>query len=306
MEQNLNQYRIFYTVAKYGNISRAAAALFISQPAISKAVAKLEEELHTPLFIRGSRGVTLTSEAQILYEHLQTAFEAISLGEEKIRRISELGVGHLTIGASATLCKYMLLPFLKGFIEKHPHINITIESQSTFHTLGLLDEKKIDIALVVKPQSCKSLIFDNVGEIQDIFVATDTYLENLHLREKGSAQTEEEFEKELFRSANLMLLDDKNVSRLYIDEYLKATGIETEHILVANNMDLLIEFARIGLGVACVIREFVKEDLRTGKFVEIPLGQPIKKRAVGFAYLKGAPPTESMKNFTAFYQSMHS
>ena len=303
MERNLNLYRIFYTVAMYGNISHAAQALFISQPAVSKAVAKLEDEMGTALLSRYSRGVTLTSEGELLYTHLTTAFDEIALAEERLRTLGTLGVGRIAIGASATLCKYLLLPYLKGFVDAHPHVRVTIESQSTYHTLKLLEERKIDVGLVVKPASAKNLAFDPIGDIHDIFVATKTYLENLHLRENGTAQLPEAFESALFRNANLMLLDDQNVSRLYVDDYFKENGIETGQILVANNMDLLIEFARIGLGVACVIREFVEEELRDGTFVEIPLRRPIRKRTAGFAYLKGAAPTASMLGFIQYCRS---
>ena len=303
LEQNLNQYRIFFTVAKLGNISHAAEVLYISQPAISKAILKLEEDLSTLLFTRNSRGVILTSEGKILFEHLKTAFDAISLGEEKIKTINTLGIGHIKIGASATFCKYLLLPFLKGFIEKYPHIKISIECQSTFHTLKLLESGKIDIALVVKTGTNKNLKFDSLGDFQDIFVATDTYLENLHLREKISSQSNDQFEMELFKSANLMLLDEENITRLYVDNYLKMNNIEVKHILEVNSMDLLIDFARISLGVACVIKEFVLEELKSGKFTEIPLSKPISKRTAGFAYLKNTPPTDSMKSFIDFYTS---
>ena len=72
MDQNLSQYRIFYAVAKAGNISRAAKELYISQPAISKSISKLEDSLNTVLFTRNSRGVQLTDEGQVLFEHTGT------------------------------------------------------------------------------------------------------------------------------------------------------------------------------------------------------------------------------------------
>lgn len=303
MEQNLNQYKIFFTVAKIGNISHAAEALYISQPAISKTISKLEEDLNTTLFIRNSRGVILTSEGKILFEHLKTAFDAISIGEEKIKQINTLGIGHLKIGASATFCKYLLLPFLKGFIKEYPHIKISIECQSTFHTLRLLENNKIDIALVVKTDSYKNLEFYSLGEFQDIFVATNTYLENLNLRETNTNQLHEQYEIDLFKNANLMLLDEQNITRLYVDNYFKMNNIEVKHILEVNNMDLLVEFAKISLGVACVIKEFVKGDLDSGRFIEIPLATPINKRTAGFAYSKNTPPTDSMKSFIDYYES---
>ena len=131
MEQHLSQYRIFYEVARCGNISRAAKELYISQPAISKAISKLEESLDTRLFLRNSRGVQLTKEGEVLFQHVSTAFESLDRGEKELKRIHDFHIGHLCIGVSSTLCKYVLLPYLKGFIGKYPHVNISMETLST-------------------------------------------------------------------------------------------------------------------------------------------------------------------------------
>ena len=120
MEQNLSQYKIFYEVAKAGNISKAAKELYISQPAISKAISKLEDSLGLSLFTRSSRGVQLTSEGEILFEHTREAFDALDRGEQELKRIQEFDIGHLRIGVSNTLCKYILLPYLKTFIDQYP------------------------------------------------------------------------------------------------------------------------------------------------------------------------------------------
>ena len=151
MEQHLSQYKIFYEVARCGNISRAAKELYISQPAISKSIQKLEEGVGCKLFSRSSRGVVLTDEGKLLYEHVSEAFETLTMGEEKLKRSIELGVGHLKIGVSSTLCKYLLLPYLKEFIRQNPHISISISCQSTNDTLKLLEDNKIDIGLIGKP-----------------------------------------------------------------------------------------------------------------------------------------------------------
>ncbi len=105
MNQNLSSYRIFYTVANTGNISKAAKELYISQPAISKSIQKLEEGVGCKLFSRSSRGVVLTDEGQLLYGHVKEAFETLTLGEDKLKRSIDLGVGHLQIGVSSTLCQ---------------------------------------------------------------------------------------------------------------------------------------------------------------------------------------------------------
>lgn len=294
MEQNLSQYRIFYAVAKTGNISRAAKELFISQPAISKAISKLEDSLDTALFTRNSRGVQLTEAGQILFEHTRAAFDELTLGEAELKRIKEFHMGHIRIGVSNTLCRYIMVPYLKGFIEKYPHVKITIESQSTMHTLSMLEQQKIDLGLVAEPKPQKNLVFLPMMDIEDIFVASPSYLENLRLREGADA--------DVFQVGNIMLLDRNNITRHYIDDYMATNHIEANNLLEVTTMDLLIEFARIGLGIGSVIKEFVKEDLESGRLVQLKLGIPIHNRTVGFAYYSNRC-SNALNTFIDFVQS---
>ena len=294
-QASLTSYQIFNKVAETGNISQAAKELFISQPAISKSIQRLEASLHTVLFTRTSRGVTLTEEGKLLYSYTQDAFRALGEGETAVRQASRLGIGHIRIGASATLCKHLLLPYLKDFAALHPHIRFTILCQSTFQTIELLLSQKIDIGLIGKPENLKGLAFQSVGEIEDIFVATSAYLENLKLREGYLPEN-----NEIFSTGNLMLLDEKNITRIYINNYLAGHNIRTGQILEVNSMDLLIEFARTGIGIGCVIREFVQEDLRSGQLLLLPLTFPIPKREVGFSYLKNRDLPIHVQKFIEF------
>lgn len=294
MNQNLSSYKIFYTVATTGNISKAAKELYISQPAISKSIQKLEESIGARLFERSSRGVTLTDAGELLYTHVKSAFETLTLGEDKLRRSIELGVGHLTIGVSSTLCKYVLLPYLKEFIKQYPHINISISCQSTNQTLKLLEEGKLDVGLIGKPYILKNIDFYGLHEIEDIFVATRNYLHNLSIRGIRKDQ--------ILQNATLMLLDKENMTRQYIDDYFQRNHISLQDIIEVSNMDLVIEMAKVSLGVGCVIKEFVREELENGTLVEIPLGIPIHKREIGFAYNRDVKVSESLEKFVAFYE----
>ena len=291
MEQHLSQYRIFYEVARCGNISRAAKELYISQPAISKAIGKLEESLGTRLFLRNSRGVQLTPEGNVLFQHVSDAFDSLNRGEKELKRIHDFHIGQLKIGVSNTLCKYVLLPYLKGFVEKYPHVNITIESQSTAHTLEMLEARKIDIGLVAEPRARRGLNFTPVMEIHDGFVCTPAYMENLTLREGPYP--------DIFKTGNIMLLDRSNMRRKHLDTYLSDRDIEVNQLLEVTDMALLIEFARIGLGIACVILDFVSGDLKNGTLMEVPLESPIPRRVIGFA----CPPqdqSQTLREFLAF------
>ncbi len=296
MEQNnLSLYRIFYEVCRTLNISRAAKELYISQPAISKSISRLEENLGTTLFIRNSRGVQLTDEGRLLYDHARAAFEALDEGEEQLRHIRDLGIGQIRIGVSSTLCKHVLVPYLKDFIREHPHIKITIECQDSARTLDMLEQGQIDIGLVAEPRSKRNLDFFPVSKIEDIFVATGEYLAHLKIREDQH--------EDVLRDGNVMLLERGNMTRSYVEDCLFEQKIELRHIMEISSMDLIIDFARIGMGVGCVIREFVQEELSTGLLREISLPAPMPSRAIGFAHMKNTGLPNAVLQFVQYYKS---
>ena len=278
VENNLNLYYIFYSVANCKNISGAAKELYISQPAISKAISKLEQNLNTTLFIRNSRGVTLTPEGELLYEQIKSAFQCIHTGEEKIKQINELGVGHLSIGVSTTLCKYVLLPYLKEFVKENPHIKISILCQSSLETIDALENNQIDIGLIGYPDNRNSLTYSPVLEIHDAFVTTQNYLDNFSLRENLTRE-------ELIKNATFMMLNKENITRKYVDSKLILNQVHLQNIIEVSNMDLLIDFAKIDLGISCVIKEFVKNDIENGSLKLLSIVPKISGRKIGLAYL---------------------
>lgn len=346
MEQNLNYYKIFYEVAKSGNISKAAETLYISQPAVSKSITKLEQSLGHTLFTRSKKGVRLTEEGETLFQHLSSAFESIEVAEKTLKRIGQLGMGQLRIGVSTSLCKYILLPYLQDFIRDNPHVKVSIECNPTYETIQLLKQGKIDIGLICETQLDKQFHFQPLRSIQDTFVTTQTYLDNLMLREnddlpndtvpdfdsESNFDSESDFEyshhsepisnipnvaglllfteptktnditlstKEILEKSNLMLLDKGNISRIYIEQYFKDQEIHPGQVLEINNMDLLIDFATIGMGVACVVKEFVTDYIDSGQVIEIPLDYNIPHRTIGFIYDKNALSNTS-KKFISF------
>lgn len=339
MFDNLNYYRVFYTVANTGNISKAADMLFISQPAISKAISKLEDGLHVKLFLRSSKGVTMTDEGQVLYNHIEKAFSNISQGEDEIRHIHELGIGQLRIGVSTSLCKHILLDKLQTFISENPHIKIIIDCHSTVNTLKLLNDGRIDIGLICKTDIPAGFEYQDVSTIHDIFVVNEPYLSNLHLREQEepspepanpwlfagnltgivgnldagdsslspvnpvSAADKSGFAmKDILEKSNLMLLEKNNITRTHIDDYLESQGIHPQQILEVNNMDLLIDFAAIGMGVASVVREFATDYLASGQILELPLSHPVAERTVGFVYPKSRGKSEVLRKFLGMWE----
>ena len=289
----LNLYHIFYTVAQCGNISAAAKKLYISQPAVSKSISRLEESFSSPLLIRSSRGVTLTENGSLLYQQLKTAFQAIRQGEEMIARNDLLGAGSLSVGVSTTLCKYVLLPYLQNYIAANPYVKVSLSCQSTYETIAALENGTLDLGLVGESERLESshLAFLPIREIHDIFVCSPEYLDKLQKQSGDSTSPD------LLAQGTFLLLDKHNVTRQYIDRHMLLQDIMMEHQIEVTTMDLLIDFARIGLGIACVIGEFVKDELEKGSLMECSIREPIPPRRIGFAYPKSARPSAAMNAF---------
>lgn len=292
----LNLYNIFLAVAQTKSLSAASKRLFISQPAISKAIKQLETELGTSLFFRSSRGVQLTDDGELLYSHIFTAFNEINIGEQLLNSRKRLGIGRIRFGASNTLCKYILLPKLQKYVRKNPHISISINCQSSIHTKALIDNRDIDIGLIATPDSQKGLKLFSAGSIHDTFVASPGYIKNLLLRENTSMNN-------LFHGANLMLLTRDNVTRTYVDSYLNDNILSQTTLMEIGSMDLLIEFAKTGLGIGCVIREFVKNELESGALMEVtPPNLNIQKREVSYCVNSNLPLSDAAIDFLTNYR----
>ena len=289
----LSQYKVFHTVATLGNISKAAEFLYISQPAISKSLKQLEDNLGVRLFIRNSRGVTLTEEGSHLYKHIHLAFEEIDKGEDYIKQVTSLGIGSLQISVSSTLCKYILLPYLKGFIKENPNIKINIECRSTTQSIDLLDPGRANVGLVGYTPALQSLTFQSIGYVNYVFTATDTYIDNLNAR--GIFTIEE-----MFANANILLLNRENISRLHVDDFLKSINLYPQNILEVDNMDLLIDFAKTDLGIACVISDFINNDIKKRRLIEIPLTASIPTRKIGFAYKENSIASTAVSKFIEY------
>ena len=151
MNLDLNLYRIFYVVAKKGNITKAAEELFISQPAVTQAIHSLENQIGATLFIRAKKGVTLTEEAKVLFQFVESGLNYIQNGENKFRELMNVESGTLKIGASTTVTQHVLLKYLDIFREKYPNVNISIINDLTSDLVKLLREGSVDLLILNLP-----------------------------------------------------------------------------------------------------------------------------------------------------------
>jgi DNA-binding transcriptional LysR family regulator len=274
MNIDLNLYKVFFTVARCKNISRAAEILFVSQPAVSKSIKTLESSLNVTLFSRSSKGVTLTPEGEILFDHIKNAFNEFSLGENILEKLKNKEMGNINLGVSTTIGKSYFLPKFQEFIKEYPHFKIKIINKPTFDTIKLVQEEKLDLGIIAINSMEENLEYIEFLQMHDILVASPDYLENLNIKTTD----------DIFSKGSFMFLEKPNATREFLDNYFMKNNLNITPDIEASNMDFLIECAKMGLGITSVVKEFLHKDLENKTLIEIPLETSIPPRYIGGIY----------------------
>lgn len=243
MNINLELYRVFYYVATYLSFSQASKQLFISQSAVSQAVKSLEEKLGCALFIRNTKRVSLTAQGELLLSRISPAIFLISKGEEEVSRPDTL-YGQLRIGASDTICRYFLVPYLQRFHREYPNVSIQVTNRTSYDCVELLERQQADLILVNSPNSRISKIKHQfmVSEFQDVFVANPKFFPEINRK----------LSLEEINRYPLMALNKKSTTAQFLQEIFEQKKLSFFPSIELSSNDLLIDFAKIGLGIALV------------------------------------------------------
>lgn len=287
MNINFELYRIFCTVANHGNITKASEELLISQPAISKSIKNLEDQLGGSLFIRTKRGVILTEEGKEFYKYIKQAMEYIKNAESKFTDLINLETGTIRIGISTTLTKEFLLPYLEIFHTKYPNINIEIITNITNELIPKLRNGLIDIIIlnINKNRYGDDIEIKKVKEIHDCFICNNSYKELLNKKISIKKLTE----------YPLILLPKGANTRNYIEEIASNYGVILKPNIELASISLNIEFARIGLGISYIPKEYIKKQLDNKELNIIDLKEEIPPRYIGIAMSSNHVPNFSTK-----------
>ena len=143
MDINYELYKVFYYVATTLSFSEASRQLYISQSAVSQSVKVLEKKLGKQLFLRSTKKVQLTPEGEILLRHVEPAMNLIMRGESQLLDANPLSGGQLRIGASDTICRHFLIPYLSRFHREHPNIHIKVTNSTSIGCVDLLENGQV-------------------------------------------------------------------------------------------------------------------------------------------------------------------
>lgn len=271
MNINLEYYKIFYYVVKSGNITNAAKELCISQPAVSQSIKQLEDSLGIPVFVRTTKGVTLTQEGQELYEYVKIGYENILQGEKKLQETLNLDRGELRIGASDMTLQFYLLPYLEKYHSLYPKVKVSVTNAPTPSTIDHLLAGRIDFGVVSSPFETQDRLQVYKGRnIQDIFVAGEKFKEL-----KGK-----KISFNTLKDYPFICLETKTSSRKYIDDFLLRNNVTLNPEFELATSSIVTQFAVRNLGIGCVVEDFAKEEIAAGRLFKLEFEKQIPKRDI--------------------------
>ncbi len=287
MNIDFELYRIFYVVAQHKNITKAALELRISQPAISKSIKSLEEQLGGQLFIRTKRGVNLTEEGQEFYSYIKQAIEYIDNAERKFSDLKNLETGCIKIGISSTLVKDFLLPYLEIFHNKYSKIDIQIITDSPNELMFKLKNGLIDL-IILKIDSIDNVSdinFIKCQEIHDCFIVNSNYKDLIN----------KELSLKELNNYPLILQAKGSNTRAFLDNLTKQYGVILQPNMELTSYSLVVEFVKIGFGIGSATVENIKDDLDKKKLYKLKIKENIPPRNICIALSKNHIPNFGTK-----------
>lgn len=241
-------YRIFYYVAKYGNITQAAKILLNNQPNLTRAIKTLESELGCPLFIRNNRGMKLTPEGERLFAHIRIALENIEAGEAEIIESRNLEKGSVFVAASEVALHCVLLPVLKQYRTLYPGIRLKISNHSTPQAVDAIKNGIADIAVVTTPTLPSAMIEEvTVRRFREVAVCSSAFSELLESKVSFA---------ELLSYPMISLGTQTKSFELY-SEFFAEEGLHYQPETEAATADQILPMVKADLGIGFIPREFL-------------------------------------------------
>lgn len=264
---NLNLYKIFYEVAKYNSISAASKNMYLSQPAISKAIKNLENELDVILFYRTLNGIILTEKGKELFLIVEQGLNSFRLAEKKMEENINLQKGSLSIGIRSHIASFYLIDKIAEFHKKYNKIDITIISRPSAELLKLMSNNEIDFVIdsVSEKDELDGFSLEDLETLSHCFIA----LPDLVNKNVQALKDLEEMP--------LILPVAHSSHRQYLNALLLKENIIFKNTISIETSELILDMVKKGLGIGYILRDMVKNDLDNENLVEIKIKEELPK-----------------------------
>ena len=288
---NLELYRVFYTVAKCGSLTKAAEELYISQPAVSQSVKQLESQLGVRLFNRTHRGMELSAQGgKLIFPEVERALGLLSTAESRVAEMQTAATGLIRIGASDTIFEYFLSDKIVDFHEKFPAVKIELMADFTPDTIEKLKANRCDVAFVNLPIDVdpELTLYGNCMRLNDIFIVGEKYKD---LANGGTVSLSK------LKDYPIIMMDKNTVARRTLDNFLGSHGVELTPSIEVGSWDLMKRLVLRGMGVGIIPREYARGRLEDGELFEVKTDPSLPTRSVGMLLPKNASAPYALHSF---------
>lgn len=272
MAINFDYYRTFYYVAKYKKISLAAEKLYVSQPAITQTIQKLEDQLGSSLFFRTKSGMELTETGKMLYEFTSQSIEILDNVEYRFSKYENLEVGEIKIRTGSNVAKMILYDALEKFGKDYPNIKVEIATGAPNQSIEMLYSGEIDMVLVYLPYEVEysNLQITECAKKEYIFAMSKEYQKENNVKIKEVSD---------LNNYSLIVPKKNSATRRIFDSKYKDI-ITSYHYEIAQEQ-MKKEFIMRNMGIGFIIKDEIKEELEKGELVEIKLPSSKVEGAIG-------------------------
>ena len=271
MNTNFENYKTFYFVAKYGNITAAAEALYSEQPNVTRTIKNLERDLGCVLFTRSNKGVTLTPEGEKLFRRVSIAYEQITAAEEELALYNGLDEGIIRIGVSETALHEVLLAALAKYHALYPKIKFSLVNMTNLQALSAVKNQAVDFALIATPfPNDKLLKIVHVKQFQDIVVCGERY--KYLTGEKVSFA-------EIVKHCVVSLNKSTKTFEYYRSLFGKH-GLEFAPDIEVSTSNQILPIVKSNLGIGFVPESFAEKELKEHEVFKLDIEEPMPPREV--------------------------
>ena len=293
MNSNFEYYKIFYYVAKYENLTKAATALKTSQPAVTRTIHKLEGELGCRLFTRSKTGMKLTPEGRTFYGYVAAGCAQFFKGENDLSNLISLENGTIYISATETALHCYLFQSMEEFNSLYPNVRFKILNNSTTESVNAVKEGKVDLAFVsANLQVAKPLRMKILRKYRDILIAG--------MRFKELKAGKEELSLKELVSYPWISLTAETITRRFLNEYFEKNGLTFAPDMELATTDMILPAVRHNLGLGFIPAEFADAELESGQVFEIKVKEKLPERNIVLIYDMEYPQSIAAKEFQKF------
>jgi DNA-binding transcriptional LysR family regulator len=284
----LEQLDAFVEVARRGSVSRAAEALYVTQPTLTARLKGLEQELEAKLFVRSQRGMRLSDAGRAFLPYAERTLDTVSSGRRLLAELARGESGQLALGAAPAVSTYVLPRILTRFRRTHPKVALAVRTGHSEEVLELVLREQVQIGLgraLRHPQ------------VEAIPLYEDELVLVVDPRHKFAS--EEEVDPDELSEVQLILFDRTSSYHRLTSEFFEDVGAVPRGVMELDNIDAAKKMVEQGLGVAFLPHTAVAGELERGSLHAVTLAEaPSPKRRIVILRRRDAgPPSGALQAF---------